>query len=131
MDSFWKTVALVLVAVILWLVVEKREKDISVLLTLAVCCAAAAAAASYLEPVLALLWQLENMGQLEDGLLKLLLKAVGIGFVAETAGMICTDAGNGSMGNMVRFLGSAAILFVSIPILNALMNLIQEILGII
>lgn len=129
MDTFWKAAAAVLLAVILVPAVAKTEKDISMLLTMAVCCLVAAAAFSYLEPVLDLLWELKTLGDLSGEMLGILMKAVGIGLVAEIAGMICADAGNGSLGKTLQILASAAILYLSIPLFQAFLTLVQEILG--
>lgn len=120
---------MILIAVVLGLAVGKREKDISVLLTMAVCCMTAMIAVSYLEPVLDFLWELESVGNTQKGFLGILLKAVGIALIAEVAGMICSDAGNGSLGKTLQMLGSVVILYLSIPIYNALLTLIREILG--
>ena len=129
MELFWKTAAAVLLALVLVPTLEKTEKDFSVLLTMAVCAMAAMAAISYLKPVLDLLWQLRDLGDLAGQTLEILLKAVGIGMVAEIAGMICRDAGNGSMGKTMQILASAVILYLSIPLLKGILSLIQEILG--
>ena len=129
MDTFCKAAAAVLLAVVLVPAVAKTEKDISVLLTMAVCCLVAAAALSYLEPVLDLLWELKALGDLSGEMLEILMKAVGIGLVAEIAGMICADAGNGSLGKTLQILASAAILYLSIPLFQAFLTLVQEILG--
>ena len=93
------------------------------------CCIAASIAVSYLEPVLDLLWELNDIGEMQDGMLGILLKVAGIALVSELAGMICSDAGNGSLGKTLQLLGSAAILYLSIPIFNTLLTLIREILG--
>ena len=129
MGLFWKAAGAVLIAVVLGLSLGKQEKDFAVLLTLAVCCMVMAIAVSYLEPVLDFLRELEALGDLQGDMLGILLKAVGIGLVAEIAGMVCIDAGNGSLGKQLQMLGSAAILYLSIPIFSALLSLIQEILG--
>lgn len=129
MDEFWKASAAVLLTVVLVLALGKREKDISVLLTMAVCCMVTAVAMSYLEPVLDLLWEVEAMANVQDGMIKILMKAVGIGLVVEIAGMICTDAGNSSLGKTIQMLGTVVILSLSIPLFRGFLTLIQEILG--
>lgn len=128
MDSFWKATAAILLTVILVLAVGKQEKDISVLLSMAVCCLAGVVAISYLEPVVDLMWELGELGEVSGNTLSILMKAVGIALVSEIAGMLCNDAGSGSLGKMLQMLGSAAILYLSIPIFRALLTLIQEIL---
>jgi stage III sporulation protein AD len=130
MAYYWKIIGFVMVAVILWLVLDKREKDLAILLNLAVCCALAAAAMAYLQPVLEWIRQLCAIGNLEEEMLRTLLKAVGAGTAAEITGMICLDAGNSSLSGVVRLVGSCAVLYISIPAMQTLMNLIWEILGV-
>lgn len=129
MDGFWKASAAVLLTVVLVLALGKREKDISVLLTMAVCCMVTAVAMSYLEPVLDLLWEVEAMANVQDGMMEILMRAVGIGLVVEIAGMICSDAGNSSLGKTIQMLGTVVILSLSIPLFRGFLTLIQEILG--
>ena len=129
MDLFWKSVAAVLLTVVLSLAIGKQEKDFAVLLNMAVCCMAAVFAVAYLEPVFDLLRELESEVNLQGELLGLLLKAAGIGLVAELAGMICRDAGNSSLEKTMQLLGSAAILYLSIPMFQSLLALVRDILG--
>ncbi len=129
MELFWKAAGLVLLSLVLGMALEKQEKDYATLLTTAACCMVAGVALHYLEPVLDFFRELETVGQLDDGLLGALLKAVGIGLVAEIGGAVCTDGGNGSLGKQLQLLGSAVILYLSLPIFSGLLALIQEILG--
>lgn len=126
MDTFWKILAAAMLTVILSLTLEKR--DFSTLLILAGCCVAAVGAMEYLEPVLDLVSEIENMIPVEQSTLKVLLKAAGIGLVTEIGSTICTDGGAGSLGKMLQFLGSVMILYLSIPIFQSLLTLIREIL---
>lgn len=129
MDGFWKAAAAILLTVILALAVGKQEKDLSVLLSMAVCCLAGAIAVSYLRPVVELVRELGELGEISGGTLEILMKAVGIALVSEIGGTVCSDAGNGSLGKMLQMVGSAAILCLSIPLFRSLLTLIQEILG--
>jgi len=129
MGQFWKATAAVLLTVILALAVGKREKDISLLLSMGACCLVGVVALSYLKPVIELVEELGQLGEVAGGTLEILLKAVGIALVSEIAGMLCNDAGNGSLGKILQMLGSAAVLYLSIPIFRSLLTLIQEILG--
>ena len=129
MNIFWKTATLVLITVVLCNAVSKQERDIAVLVSMVACCMAAMAAASFLEPVLDFLKELDSLGQLQEGFLGILLKVSGIGLVTEISGMICNDSGNGSLGKTLYLLGSAAILYLSVPVFRSLLTMIQEILG--
>lgn len=129
MELFWKCVAGVLIAAILGPVLGQQEKGISVMLSVAVCAMGAVILLSYLEPVLDLLRQLESLGELGGEMLTILLKAMGIALVAELAGLICTDAGSGALGKTIQMLASAVILWLSIPVFQAFLALIRQILG--
>ena len=128
MAIFWKAAAAALVTVILSLALGKQEKDIGAILSMAVCCIVMVSALIYLEPVLDFLRELEAVGDLQGDFLGTLLKALGIGLVAEIASTVCTDAGNGSLGKTVQTLGSAVILYLSLPVFRALMDMVSQIL---
>ena len=129
MEVFWKCAAAILLAVILELALKKQEKDVSTVLTAAVIVMAAAASLKLLEPVLSLLHRLRQVGNLEENSLSVLLKAAGLGLAAETAGFVCSDAGNEALGRLVRFLGTAAILCLSVPLFSGLLDCVLEMVG--
>ncbi len=129
MERYWQAAAGVLLAVILGLVLGKQGKETGLLLTIAVCCMTACAAVSYLKPVLDFVQQLQQIGQLDGEILQILLKVVGIGLVGEIASLICTDAGNGALGKTLQLLTTSVILWLSLPLLTLLLELIQQILG--
>ena len=129
MDIFWKITTLVLITVVLCTAVDKQERDIALLVSMITCCIAAMSAISLLEPVFEFLRELDGLAQLQEGFLGILLKVSGIGLITEIAGMICSDSGNGSLGKTLYLLGSATILYLSVPIFQALLTMIQEILG--
>ncbi len=129
MELYWKAAAGALIAAVLGLTLGKWSKDMSVLLSAAVCCMIAGIVIAYLEPVLDFLRRLEALGDLQGDMLGILLKALGIALTTELAGMVCTDAGNGSLAKTLQMLGGAVILWLSLPMFNALLDLIQRILG--
>lgn len=129
MDDFWKTTALVLLTVILSLSLDKTERDISAVMGIVALCVAACAAVTILNPVLNYLVELQRLFHLPDGLISILLKAVGIALVAELSATICADAGNASLGKMLQILGGAAVLTLSVPMFRTLMTIIKEMIG--
>ncbi len=129
MSVFIKAVAGILMALILWLSLEKHGKDISVLLTAAVCAMVIAVALSFLQPVLDFLKDIQSIGKLDKDLLSIILKVVGIGMIAEISTLICKDAGNESMGKALQILASVVVLWMSIPVFEKLLALLEKILG--
>lgn len=129
MSTVIKAICGILIAVILSQVLAKQGKDFSLLLILVVCCMVMMVAASFIEPVLDFFQRLQVIGQLEDGIIKILLKAVGIGVLTEMTVMICEDMGNSAMGKSLQILATAAVLWLSIPIFEKLMELLESVLG--
>ena len=129
MEQFYKITALALVTTVLTLVVRRQEKDFALLLTMAGCAMAGMVLFTFLEPVLDFLVTLQTLGDLSGDILLILLKAVGVGLVAEIAGMVCADGGNSSLGKVIQLVGSAVILWLSLPIFQMLMDLMTRILG--
>lgn len=129
MERFWQGAALVLLTVIIGAALGKQRDDIGSLLVLTVCCMIVGIAISYITPVIGFVQQLRTLAQLDDQMLEILLKIVGIGMVGEIASMICVDSGNSALGRSLQLLSTAVILWMSLPMLQKLLDLLQDILG--
>ena len=129
MDKLLWIVAGVILTVILCLLLSKQNKDIATVLSVAACCFVLFGAMYYIEPVIRFVEQLQTVGQLDSLMVKTLLKAVGITVLTELASSICQDSGNGALGKAVGFLGTGAIVYLSLPFMQSLLELIQKIMG--
>lgn len=129
MDLFLKTAAVCMLSLILILVVGKQERDIAVMLSMAVCCIIASLSLTTLAPVLDFLHGLEITGNLQAYDIGNILKIVGIGLVSELVAAICQDAGNASLGKQIQILAGVVILKLSLPLLETLLELIETLLG--
>lgn len=123
-----KAAAVALIAAILGIILQRQGKEYALVLTLAVSAMGACLALSYLKPVLSFLERLQAIGQLDGQMLEILFKAVGIGLIGEISGVICSDSGNASLGKMLQLLTAAVILWLSLPILEQVMDLVGEVL---
>ena len=129
MDTFFKATSAVLISSVLCIILAKKGKDISILITISVSCILAASAIHYLEPVIDFFNKLQVMGNLNSEIIGIVIKAVGIALLGEITGHICTDAGNAALAKTLQILASALILWLSLPLLTSLMDLIEKILG--
>ena len=129
MELYLQSIALVLIAAILGLMLHSQHKSMAALLSLGVCCIICVSAVRYLTPVMDLLKQLQQLAGISGQMVSILLKAAGIGLLSELAGLICTDAGDNALGKTVHFLSSGVILWISLPLLEQLLTLLQEVLG--
>ena len=66
---------------------------------------------------------------LKAGYLQILMKIVGITYIAEFASDLCKDAGYQTIAGQIQIFGKLSVLAVSIPVLTALMDTIQTFLG--
>lgn len=124
-----KAVALALVSVVLGLALHKQGEHFAVLLTLAACAMIAMVAVTYLEQVFSFFAKLQEIGNLNTDMMQILLKSVGIGLLAELSHLVCADAGKSALGKGIQILASAVVLWLSLPMLDSLLELVLEILG--
>ena len=128
MEGFWKAAAVILLAVILGAALEKTEKDISLVLTIAACCIVMSLSLRYLSEVIAFLWELGNRSGNQIPFMGTLLKISGVALMTEITELISADSGRGSLGKAMQILGNAAILSLSLPILETFFTILQEII---
>ena len=69
--------------------------------------------------------RIQDMIQINGVYLSTLLKMAGITYVAEFSSGICRYAGYGAIGNQIEVFGRLTILAVSMPIVLALMEVLQ------
>ena len=129
MEVYFKTVACIAITVILSLTLVKKSPDISLVLSIAVCTMAMYVMTHFLTPVIDFISQLQTVGQLDNEVFQVLLKAVGLGLLGEICSLICADSGNTALGKAIQILTVAAILWLSLPLMNGLLQMLQGILG--
>ena len=129
METFVKAAAAVLIAVVLVTVLSKNSKDMATVLGICVCTIVLLAAVSFLSPVVQFVQRLQELGGMDNTMVTILLKAVGVGLISEVAVLICSDSGNRGMGKALEYLAGGVILYLSIPLFTELLELMQTILG--
>jgi stage III sporulation protein AD len=129
MDIIWKAIGGTLVAVVLGLVLGKRNPDISAVLSLCVCCMLLASAMYFLKPVVALIAQLGTLSGVKTDILEILTKAVALSLVSQIASMLCTDAGNSALGKGIEIAAVCAILWTAIPLFSGMIQLVNDIIS--
>ena len=129
MDHIFKIIGIAIITVILCLFIGKQNKDYAVLLSIAACCIILLYAASSINAVIAFVEDLYVLSNLNVDFIVILLKAVGISFLIEISVLICSDSGYSAIGRTIQIIGVFAILWVSLPLFNSLLDLLNEILG--
>jgi stage III sporulation protein AD len=128
MDFYFKALAGALIAAVLGMMLEKQGKEFSLLLLMLLCSLICILALGFLEPVMDFLRKLEELIPLEPGLLRILVKIAGISLAGELAGRLCMDSGSAAAGKAVQFLTNMVILWLSLPVMETMLELIGEVL---
>lgn len=129
MERYFTVLGGVLIAVILSLSLKKQGKEFPILITLAVCVMVMVAFSAFLDPVIDFVYLLKNISGIKSEYLSVMLKIVGIALLSEIAAMVCQDAGESALGKTVGVLSTGVILWLSLPLMNDLLELVQKIVG--
>ena len=84
---------------------------------------------SRLELILETVREIGTYMQVKNIYFGMLLKMLGISYIAEFASGICKDAGYGALGSQIEMFGKLLILAVSAPVLLALLETLQRLMG--
>ena len=128
MELFFQVIGAVFLSLILTLMLKQGNPGVAGLLSLLTCVLILILAVGQLRPLADFFHVLERIINLDSSLLKTLFKAVGISIIAQIAELICADSGNSAMGKALQLMASAVIICLSIPMITAFLELIEEIL---
>ena len=107
----------------------KREAgEIALLLSIATTVLLLVLVGSAAVEILSLLRSLAQQASISDALLTPMLKVLGIEVVTNLAAHICKDAGEGGIASTVELAGAICALYASIPVIQAVLILIEELL---
>lgn len=126
---FFQACAAVLISVIVILSLRGQGREFGLLICIFVCCGLGVMAVKFLSPVLDFIKQLQNIGSIDGQMIGIIMKVVGVAIIAELCCLVCADAGNSAMGKGLQIAAVAVILWLSLPMFSALLDLIEGILG--
>lgn len=115
--------------ILMALQLKALKPDYSVYLCLGVSLLIFSFVAEKLSVIMDGLEAIQNCLPLKAGYLQILMKIVGITYIAEFASDLCKDAGYQTVAGQIQIFGKLSVLAVSIPVLTALLDTIQTFLG--
>ena len=77
-----------------------------------------------LQDTMAVFTSISQIAGVENGLLKMLLKIVGVGYLTEFGAGILTDFGSNSIADKVALAGKITIVLLSMPVVESLLQLL-------
>ena len=78
--------------------------------------------------ILSVMEQIQTYFPVNEIYVRTLLKTVGVSYIAEFASHVCRDAGYGAVGSQIEIFGKLTVLAVSMPILTALLETLNDFL---
>ncbi len=124
-----KTVAFALICTVLIITIKQSRPEIAVVLTLA---ASVLVVFSVVPQLKALMDGLSRMSALagiaSNNNIGLVLKIIGISYIAEFGSQVCADAGEVALASKVELAAKVMIMLISMPIMFSLVDLIMRML---
>ncbi|MDO5539474.1 MAG: SpoIIIAC/SpoIIIAD family protein [Eubacteriales bacterium] len=109
--------------------VKEWKTPFSGLIAMAVCIVIFFCALTRIEAMAGMFTQLTEYMTIKESYLKILLKIVGISYIADFSSSICKDAGYSAIAGQIEIFGKISVLSVSTPIVLALLNTVSEYLS--
>lgn len=129
MDIYLKIVSGILIGCILSLILSSRSKDFSLLVSIGICAISCISSVQLMDGVIDFLKSAQSICDLDNQMLSIVLKCTGIGLITEIAGTICQDSGNGALAKVLQICGAAAALWLSLPLLQKLLDILLDVLN--
>lgn len=111
-----------MMAVFLGLMFKGRHGEYVLLISIATAILIFSLSLGKMESVIGVMRQLQETVHLDDTYLDILLKMVGITYVAEFSSGICKDAGYNNIAGQVEMAGKLMVLTISVPVLTSLLD---------
>lgn len=121
-----KIAAIGVMAAFLAIPLKKEKAEFSLLIIVAACLLILALAFGKIQEIVEVVRQVEQYLGKGAAYVGILLKMIGITYVAEFAANLCSDAGYQAVADQIEFYGKLMILAVSVPILMTLLETISS-----
>lgn len=131
MEIYMVIIKLALIGIggaVLAVVTGQFRKEYGVFILIAVALILNGYLLSNLKTVIDFIQGLSDRIQLSDTYLRLLYKLLAISFVSQISSGLCEDLGYKSVSFQIELIGKISILILSIPILNSLLETIDQLL---
>ena len=125
MDQVWKGAALCLIGAVFAALLKKKVPELAILVSMAVITLVGIALVQAVGNILAAVENLMHLGNFPADLFRPLIKTVAIALVSRLGSDLCRDAGEGAMASMLEISGSFGAIIVSLPLFEAVWDMLQ------
>lgn len=123
-----KIIGVGLISLIIIIILKQYKPDFAIYLSILAGAIIILLVMDKLSNIVSLLTSIQNKSNTNNQFLVILLKITGIAFLTEYASSICNDAGESAISTKIDLGGKVLIIALSIPIIQALLELIIKIM---
>lgn len=123
-----KIIGVGLVSLIIIIILKQYKPDFAIYISILAGAIILLLIMDKLSNIISLLSSMQNKANMNNQFLVILLKITGIAFLTEYASSICKDAGESAIATKIDLGGKVLIIAISIPIIQALLELIIKIM---
>lgn len=120
--EIWQIVGLALVVTVVGVVLRQIRPEISIQLTILAALMIFLLILGKVKVIIELLQNLADQANISSYYLLIVLKIVGIAYLAEFGAQICRDAGEGALATKVEMAAKVSVLVLAIPIIAAILE---------
>lgn len=124
-----KIAAIGVIAAMLALQFKSEKAEYGIYISLAACMLIFGMGVSKLEIIMNTLEKIQSYLGIHKMYFDILVKIIGITYLSELASSLCKDAGHGAIANQIELVGKLTVLSISMPILMALLDTINDFLA--
>jgi stage III sporulation protein AD len=115
-----------IIAVLMAITFKKGREEYSLYISIVACFIILLLGIGKLEVILDTINRLQGHIKINKAYIDILIKIIGITYVTEFAASLCKDSGYHAIGDQVELVGKLSILAISMPILLALLDTINN-----
>lgn len=114
---------------VLAVLLRQHCNEQSMMVALATCTGVMVGLMIFVEPLISEVSDIFSQAGISDSYISLIFKASAICFITQITCEICRDSGENAIASVAEMWGRGAVTFMSMPILKALIEKINEIMG--
>jgi stage III sporulation protein AD len=118
--EIWQIVGLALIVTVISVVLKQIRPEIALQLTILASTSIFILVMSKIRVIVDLLQDLADQANISSYYLLIILKIVGIAYLAEFGSQICRDAGEGALAGKIELAAKVGVIVLAIPIIVAI-----------
>lgn len=123
-----KIVCIGVVCAVACMLLKETRPEIAILIAIAGGVLILLSAIGYLSGIIGSVKEMLSVTGLDSDLFTVVLKMIGIGYIAEFGAGVCEESGNKSLGDKIILAGKIFILAMGLPIIAGILKLLVQLL---